>query len=278
VASPAAKRLLREHNLNLAEVAAFLGKREGRIGEEEVQRYLAGQAAPAAPSNGQEGDSLLPYSGLRQVIGERMSRSLREMAQLTLSSEADVTELVAQRESLRAQGQSLSYTALIARAVALTLPRHPSLNARLEEANIRLCRDLNLGIAVDLPEGLLVPVIRNAGALSAAELTARIEQLSQQTRQGQLGVEDSAGGTFTISNLGAFEVDVFTPIINPPQAAILGVGRIADRAGVVGGQLAPRKMLWLSLSFDHRLLDGGPAAAFLKEVRQRLEQPEELFK
>ncbi|MGH2416605.1 MAG: 2-oxo acid dehydrogenase subunit E2, partial [Microcystaceae cyanobacterium] len=123
---------------------------------------------------------------------------------------------------------------------------------------------------------LVVPVIREAGKLSALQLTAEINRLSELARQNKLSIEDNSGGTFTITTLGAYEVDMFTPIINPPQVAILGVGRIADRAGVLNGQLAPRKLLWLSLSFDHRVVDGAPAAAFLKEVKGRLEQPQAL--
>jgi pyruvate/2-oxoglutarate dehydrogenase complex dihydrolipoamide acyltransferase (E2) component len=280
VASPVAKRLLRENNLTLAEVAAFAGGSVRRIGEEEVNRYLA--ARPASPSPGSNGAAAqeaeaVPYAGLRRTIGDRMSRSLREMAQLTLSSEADVTELVREREARKAQASALSYTALAARAVALSLPRHPYLNASLEGESIRLHSSLNLGIAVNLADGLVVPVIKEAGARSAADLTAEINRLGELARAKGLTVEDNSGGTFTITNLGAFEVDVFTPIINPPQVAILGIGRIRNQAGVKDGQFSPRKMLWLSLTFDHRLVDGAPAAAFLKEVRERLENPAGLF-
>jgi pyruvate dehydrogenase E2 component (dihydrolipoamide acetyltransferase) len=214
---------------------------------------------------------------LRRTIGDRMSRSLREMAQLTLSSEADVTELVTQREARKSQAPALSYTALAARAVALSLPRHPYLNASLEGESIRLHSSLNLGIAVNLEDGLVVPVIKEAGARPAADLTAEIKRLGDLARAKGLTVEDNSGGTFTITNLGAFEVDVFTPIINPPQVAILGIGRIRDQAGIKDGQFSPRKMLWLSLTFDHRLVDGAPAAAFLKEVRERLENSAGLF-
>ena len=270
VASPVAKRLLRENGLTLAEVAAFVGSGVRRIGEEEVQRYLASR--PTAPA-GTGAAQLVPFAGLRRVIGERLSRSLREMAQLTLTSEADVTELVTRREDYR----TISYTALIARAVALSLPEHPYLNASLEGDNIRLYNQLNLGIAVNSEDGLVVPVIREAGKLSASQLTGEINRLSDLARQGKLAVEDNSGGTFTITTLGAYDIDMFTPIINPPQVAILGVGRIADRAGVVNGQLAPRKTLWLSLSFDHRVIDGAPAAAFLKYIKGLLENPEQLF-
>lgn len=269
VASPVAKRLLRENGLTLAEVAAFVGDSVRRIGEEEVQRYLASRQAAAGASAAQ----LVPYAGLRRVIGERMSRSLREMAQLTLTSEADVTELVIRREDYRA----ISYTALIARAVALSLPAHPYLNASLESENIRLHSQLNLGIAVNIEDGLVVPVIREAGKLSASQLTGEINRLSDLARQGKLAVEDNTGGTFTITTLGSYDIDMFTPIINPPQVAVLGIGRIADRAGVVNGQLALRKTLWLSLSFDHRVIDGAPAAAFLKDIKDLLENPEQLF-
>lgn len=285
VASPAAKRLLRENNLTLEEVAAFTGGAVRRIGEDEVKRYLGSRAASSAPgpngaarpniSNGT--GELVPYSGLRRVIGDRMSGSLREMAQLTITVEADITRLVARREALKAEGTALSYTALVARAVVLSLAHHPYLNAALEGDSIRLHSKINLGIAVNLDEGLVVPVIQDAGRRPVAELTAEVKRLGDLARRQALVVADSSGGTFTITNLGAYEVDVFTPIINPPQVAILGVGRIKERAGVVDGQVQVCKTLWLSLSFDHRIVDGAPAGAFLKEVRSQLEMPEELF-
>lgn len=280
VASPAAKRLLRENKLSLEEVAAFAGGAVRRVGEEEVKRYLGARAGtPAVNFSGAAAreSALIPYSGLRRVIGDRLSRSLREMAQLTISSEANITQLVARREALKAEGTNLSYTALVARAVAVSLDRHPYLNAALEGDSIRLHSKLNLGIAVNLEEGLVVPVIQEAGRRSVLELTAEIQRLGDLARRQALTVEDNSGGTFTITNLGAFEVDVFTPIINPPQVAILGVGRINERAGVIDGELKICKMLWLSLSFDHRIVDGAPAAAFLKEVRLQLEKPGDLF-
>jgi pyruvate dehydrogenase E2 component (dihydrolipoamide acetyltransferase) len=258
-ASPAAKRLLRENNLTLAEVGTFAGV--GRIGEEDVKRYLASR-----PGRSDSNVKIVPYAGLRRVIGERMSRSLHEMAQLTLTTEADVTDLIAGHEANR----NVSYTALIAQAVAAALPQHPYLNATFDGENIRLYTDLNLGIAVSLAGGLVVPVIRGAGKLSAEQLSAEIERLAGLGRENKLAVEDNTGGTFTITNLGAYEIDTFTPIVNPPQVAVLGVGRIAERAAVVNGHLAIRKTVWLSLSFDHRVLDGTPAAAFLREVKQRL--------
>jgi pyruvate dehydrogenase E2 component (dihydrolipoamide acetyltransferase) len=267
VASPIAKRLMREHNLSLDEIAAFAGSGVRRIGEEEVRKYLESRTALAS-------SKLVPYAGLRRIIGERMSRSMREMAQLTISNETDVTDLVAERERL---GKTAGFTALIARAVALSMPKHPYINAALEGDNIRLHSQLHLGIAVEVPDGLVVPVIKEAEKRSVLELTGEITRLSELARQNKLKVENNSGATFTITTLGSYDIDMFTPIVNPPQVAILGVGRIADRAGVVKGQLAARKLLWLSLSFDHRIIDGAPAAAFLKEVKQLLENPERLF-
>ncbi|HEX2913111.1 MAG TPA: dihydrolipoamide acetyltransferase family protein [Chloroflexia bacterium] len=276
VASPVAKRLMKEHNISLAEVAAFTNYSVRRIGEEEVQRYLVSRQAETAPA-AREVASAIPYSGLRRMIGDRMSRSLHETAQVTLTSEADVTELVAAREAMRADGATIGYTALVARAVARALPQHPRLHAALEGDTIRLHNQLNLGIAVDTSQGLLVPVIRNAGELSCQDLTTEIARVSQLAREGKLAVEDNTGGTFTITNLGSYGIDIFTPILNSPQVAILGIGRIAQRPGVADGQVVPRQMLWLSLTFDHRIVDGGPAAAFLHEVREKLEHPEALF-
>ncbi|MEI7555544.1 dihydrolipoamide acetyltransferase family protein [Candidatus Chlorohelix sp.] len=271
-ASPIAKRLIRDNRITLEQVAAFVGSGVKRIGEEEVRRYLA--AFEASQSSGEE---VVPYAGLRRIIGERMSHSMKELAQLTLTNECDVTELVQIREYYKSKGETFGYTALIAKAVALSLPAHPYLNATLDGDEIHLYSTINLSIAMDTDKGLMVPVIKNAGKLSAKQINGEIERLSELARSGNLAVEDSKSGSFSITNLGGYDIDIFTPIINPPQAAVLGVGRIADRAGVINGLLATRKLMWLSLTFDHRLIDGAPAAAFLKDVKLKLEQPDILF-
>lgn len=275
-ASPVAKRMAREHNVDLALIT---GTGEGgRITEKDVLAFVEAQQAKAAPS--QEPPALpqaevIPLSGARGTIARRMHDSLQSMAQLTLHTEADVTELIARRESLKAQ-MPLTYTDLIVRACALALRQHPRLNATLEGETIRLLPQINIGLAVALDDGLIVPVISNTDQQSLADLAQVRARLAEKARAGQLTKEEISGGTFTVTNLGGYEIDAFTPIINPPEAAILGVGRIVEKVVIFQGKIAQRATITLSLTFDHRLVDGAPAAAFLQTIKKLLEAPEQL--
>lgn len=275
-ASPVAKRMAREHNVDLALIT---GTGEGgRITEKDVLAFVEAQQAKAAPS--QEPPALpqaevIPLSGARGTIARRMHDSLQSMAQLTLHTEADVTELIALRESLKAQ-MPLTYTDLIVRACALALRQHPRLNATLEGETIRLLPQINIGLAVALDDGLIVPVISNTDQQSLADLAQARVRLAEKARAGQLSKEEISGGTFTVTNLGGYEIDAFTPIINPPEAAILGVGRIVEKVVIFQGKIAQRAIITLSLTFDHRLVDGAPAAAFLQTIKKLLEAPGQL--
>jgi pyruvate dehydrogenase E2 component (dihydrolipoamide acetyltransferase) len=159
------------------------------------------------------------------------------------------------------------------KASARALGQHPRLNARLDENEIRLLPDIHIGLAVALDDGLVVPVIRNADQKSVAALSRERARLADRARAGQLTADEMSGGTFTVTNLGMYDIDGFTPIVNPPEVAILGVGRIVEKIVVYQGKIAQRAMMTLSLSFDHRLVDGAPAAAFLQNLKQRLENP-----
>ncbi len=273
-ASPSAKRLAREHGLDLAQIPSTGGS--DRITERDVEAYLAAQQKPAAPAEPTPpaAAQTIPLAGMRAAIAQRMHQSLQQMAQLTLHTEADVTELVAFREQRKADG--ISYTDLIIRACVLALRQHPRLNATLVGNEIRLLPEIDLGLAVALDDGLVVPVIRRAGQKSLAEIARERATLAERARAGQLKAEEMSGGTFTVTNLGMFDIDAFTPIVNPPEAAILGVGRIVDKVVIRAGKVAQRAMMTLSLSFDHRLVDGAPAAAFLQTVKQLLEEPARL--
>ncbi|MFN8456286.1 MAG: dihydrolipoamide acetyltransferase family protein [Anaerolineae bacterium] len=273
-ASPVAKRLAREHNVDLAQVVA--SSSDGRITEKDVLDYVAKQQATAPiPSPVAAPADLLPLTGLRATIARRMHDSLQGMAQLTLHTEADVTELVALREKLKAQ-TALTYTDLIVRACVLALRQHPRLNATLEGETIRLLPHINIGLAVALEDGLIVPVIHQADRRNLADLAQIRTRLAERARNNQLSKEEISGGTFTITNLGNYDIDAFTPIVNPPEAAILGVGRIVEKVAIYQGKIAQRAMMTLSLTFDHRLVDGAPAAAFLQAVKRLLEAPEQL--
>lgn len=281
-ASPVAKRMAREHNVDLAQVS---GTGEGgRVTEKDVLAFVEAQRAKAAPQptpsevkpvpSLPQGETI-PLSGARGTIARRMHDSLHSMAQLTLHTEADVTELVALRESLKAH-TPLTYTDLIVRACALALRQHPRLNATLEGETIRLLSQINIGLAVALDDGLIVPVIPAADQKSLADLAQLRTRLAERARAGQLVKEEISGGTFTVTNLGSYDIDAFTPIINPPEAAILGVGRIVEKVVIYQGKIAQRAMITLSLTFDHRLVDGAPAAAFLQMIKRLLEAPTQL--
>jgi len=224
----------------------------------------------------------LPLAGMRRVIAERMVRSQQTVAEVTLTQEADVGEVMKLREQVSAEWQKqhgfkVSPTDVIIKAVARALREHPRLNSSLTDAGIQDHAEVNVGVAVALDEGLIVPVIRNADQKSLLDIAKNVRDLSERARKNQLGRDDLTGGTFTVTNMGMLGVEAFTPIINWPECAILGVGRIADRAVVRDGQVVARPTLWLSLTFDHRIVDGAPAAVFLSRVRQLLESPYLLF-
>jgi len=271
-ASPVAKRLAREHNIDLAQVTASSGS---RVTEKDVQAFIKARQPAAAEDESEPAAKTVPMAGMRAAIARHMQQSLQEMAQLTLHTEADVTELVALYRRLKEQ-YAVTYTDLLVRAAALALGQHPHMNATLDGETIRLLPEINIGVAVALDSGLVVPVINRADQQKLSNLVQSRQKLVERARAGQLSSEEMSGGTFTVTNLGSYEIDGFTPIINPPQAAILGVGRIVEKVVVHQGKVAQRAMMTLSLTFDHRLVDGAPAAAFLQTIKQQLEQPERL--
>jgi pyruvate dehydrogenase E2 component (dihydrolipoamide acetyltransferase) len=190
---------------------------------------------------------------------------------VTLSTEADATDFAALRAELDIP--FLTFNDLFLKLTALALADHPDMNASWQDGTVHRHEEIHIGIAVDTHAGLLVPVISNAGAKDLPDLASETADLVQKARQGNLEPEHLQGGTFTITNLGAYGIDVFTPIINLPQCAILGVGRIASKPAVYQGRVVPRDMVALSLTFDHRVADGGPAARFLDTIRRHVEQP-----
>jgi pyruvate/2-oxoglutarate dehydrogenase complex dihydrolipoamide acyltransferase (E2) component len=279
-ASPMAKRLAREHQLDLAQVT---GSGEGgRITEKDVLAFVEARRSVAPPVGEETAPppsppgGMIPLTGIRATIARRMLDSLQRSAQVTLTSEADVTNMVKQREALRSQFD-LTYTDLVVKAVALALKEHPRLNAWVVEEEIRLQPDIHLGVAVALEEGLIVPVVREADRKSLKEISQETRRLTQRARDGSLIPAEASGSTFTVTNLGMYGVDAFTPIINPPEVAILGVGRIVERLTRRNGDMLWRQMMTLSLTFDHRAVDGAPAAAFLQTIRDRLEHPDWLY-
>jgi pyruvate dehydrogenase E2 component (dihydrolipoamide acetyltransferase) len=218
---------------------------------------------------------------VRRLIGERMSASARTTAPVTLTTEADATELARVRGDLAADARAAgvpapSYTDCFVKIAATALVEHPALNASLNGERIVQHRAVHVGIAVDTTRGLLACVVRDTPGKPLRALAAESAALVAAARAGTVSPDALRGGTFTVSNLGAYEIDAFTPIINLPECAILGVGRIVARAVVVDeatGRIAARKMVTLSLTFDHRVVDGAPAARFLQRVKQLVERP-----
>jgi pyruvate dehydrogenase E2 component (dihydrolipoamide acetyltransferase) len=269
LASPMARRLAEEHGVDLAQVTGTGSG--GRITEKDVLAFVEAREKAPAPAAAPPA-RVIPFIGMRQMIAERMTQSLQTTAQVTIHTEVDATELVRLREQLKAEFD-LTYTDLLIKAVAKALQVHPSLNATLVGDEIHVLGEIHIGMAVALEDGLLVPVVRDADQRSLQEIAQETRRLAEGARKGTLTVDEVTGSTFTITNLGGYGADGFTPIINPPEAAILGVGRIADKPAVHDGQIVRRSIMVLSLTIDHRIVDGAPGAEFLRTVRQFLESP-----
>lgn len=293
--SPAVRRLAQEYKVDLSKVAGSgLG---GRVTKEDVLRFLAsreehtarrtpaldGGPAPTQPSGWSLSAGLeeaLPISTMRRSIAEHMVRSVQTTPHAWLMVEVDVTSLVRWRESIkeefrRREGVDLSYVAFALKATVESLKEHPILNSSWAEDRIVLKKQINVGVAVAIPDGLIVPVVKRADERSIAGLARELADLIRRAREGRLAVEDVQGGTFTLNNTGAFGSIASQPIVNQPQAAILNVEAIVKRPVVVstesGDAIAIRSMLNLCLSFDHRVLDGYAAGSFLQSVKRRLE-------
>jgi pyruvate dehydrogenase E2 component (dihydrolipoyllysine-residue acetyltransferase) len=272
--TPVARKLARDLGVDLEQVKG--SGPAGRIDESDVRAFVARATSPVPttePEPEQEHASRLePMSPMRRAIARNMHASLQAMAQLTLSTELDATELVRLRERLQ-RDFALTITDLIVYAAARALRRHPALNASLDGDQVRHHASIHIGLAVALDEGLIVPVIRDADGKSLLEIASETRHLAEQARSGTLRPGQVTGSTFSITNLGRWGIDAFTPIVNPPEAAILGVGRIVEKPAAYRGSVALRQMLTLSLTHDHQLVDGAPAAAFLQTLTDFLETP-----
>jgi pyruvate dehydrogenase E2 component (dihydrolipoamide acetyltransferase) len=268
---PAARRLAKEHGIDLGQVQG--SGPGGRITVEDVQRVIAAaaQPAPSVPPASPAGQ-IFPLTGMRGAIARRMHQSLQTSAQVTLITEVDVSALVQLREELKQQF-ALTYTDLVVKAVAQALKEHPRVNAWIEGEQIRLVQAIHIGVAVALDEGLIVPVVRDADRKSLREIAQETQRLALRAREGTLSRDEVMGSTFSVTNLGMYGIDAFTPIINPPESAILAVGRINEKLVRVPQGAEWRHVMTLSLTFDHRAVDGAPAAAFLQTIGKHLENP-----
>ncbi|KPV64217.1 MAG: branched-chain alpha-keto acid dehydrogenase subunit E2 [Candidatus Bathyarchaeota archaeon BA2] len=264
IASPAAKRLAGEHGIDLTQIRG--SGPGGRIVEEDVRRLI--EELKIMPRVRE----VIPLTGIRKTAAERVSLSARTAPQSTITMEVDMSNAAELRGRV-----NVSYTDMLVKAVAKALTEHPIINSTLEKEQIKIFANVNIGVAVATEMGLIVPVVRNANEKSLTKISSTLKGLVEKAKQSRLTKEELTGGTFTITNLGMYGVDVFTPIINPPQTAILGVGRVAEKPMVVEEQMVVRSIIQLSLTFDHRVVDGAQAAEFLQKVKQNLESPETLL-
>ena len=278
--TPLASRMAAAEGIDLDSVTG--SGPSGKITREDIQQQLqqpkTGKPVETAPAS--EVITRVPLKGVRAIIAERMSASLHTAAQVTLTTEVDMTEIVKIRKKLDPAvsedwGFTPGYNDLLAIIVARSLETFPYMNARLNlaEGTIEHLSTVNMGMAVDTERGLLVPVIRGANLMGLHQFGSTFREMVGRARSGRSLPDDLAGGTFTITNLGMHEIDAFTPIINLPETAILGVGRIQEKPAVYKAKIKPRQMCTLSLVFDHRLVDGAPAARFLQHIKKVLENP-----
>ncbi len=276
-ASPSARRLARELGVDLTSVTG--SGPGGRIVEADVQAATARPASTEAGSTAASQPRIEPLTPMRRAIAERLSAWLGSTAQLTLTAEADVTALAAELERSSAGSQRrASYLEAVVRGLALALHHHPALGARWTDAGLAYAGRRDIGVAVALPDGLITPVVRDADRKDLFALGREIAELAERARAGGLTPAEVEGGTLSVTNLGAYRIDGFTPLLNPPQTAIVGLGRARLRPAVVDGAIVPRLLIVLSLTFDHRVVDGAPAADFLTEVVGLLEDPATLLR
>ena len=269
-ASPAARRVARERGVNLAAVTG--SGPGGRIVEADVMA-----ASSDGGGGGPVGGAAEPVSPMRRTIASRLLAGLHEAAQLTLTAEADATALAAELDRLGApSGRRPSYTAAVVRACALALRAHPQVARSLVPEGLRPAASIDIGVAVAVDDGLVVPVLRAADGAGLEPLSGRLRELAERTRAGSITAEETRGAVMSVTSLGAHRIDAFTPLLDLPQSAILGVGRARMRPAVVDGEVVPRILMVLSLTIDHRVVNGEPAAAFLDRVISLLEEPSAL--
>jgi pyruvate dehydrogenase E2 component (dihydrolipoamide acetyltransferase) len=293
VISPLVRREAKDAGLDLTRIAgtgpagvisrqdvrqAIAERAEDTAGAERQQTQTQPELVPAAPSNGpmaEAGVRRIPLRGARRAMADKLSRSRREIPEATVWVDVDATGLVEARRALNAAdpGRPVSLLALLARFSILGLRRYPELNARIEQDEIVVPEWVNLGFAAQTEHGLVVPVVRDAHRLTTRDLSARLAEQTEAARERRLAPADLADGTFTVNNYGVFGVDGSAAIINHPEVAILGMGRVIDRPWVVNGELTVRKVAELTLAFDHRACDGGTAGGFLRYVADCIESP-----
>ncbi|MBI4969699.1 MAG: 2-oxoglutarate dehydrogenase complex dihydrolipoyllysine-residue succinyltransferase [Rhodospirillales bacterium] len=292
--APAVRRLVEENKLDPAAIAAS-GK-DGRLTKEDVVNYLEAKAKPAAPAPAPAPRPAAPaqpraahpreervrMTRLRKRIAERLKEAQNTAAMLTTFNEVDMTALMAIRNQYKdafekKHGVRIGFMSFFVRACLVGLKEFPAVNAEIDGDDIVYKNHYDIGVAVGTPQGLVVPVLRDADQLSLAGIEKAIGDLGKKARDGKLAMEDLQGGTFTISNGGVYGSLMSTPILNPPQSGILGMHKIQERPMAVNGQVVIRPMMYLALSYDHRIIDGREAVSFLVRVKESLEDPQRIL-
>ncbi len=271
-ATPSARRIAREEQVDLSAISGT-GPR-GRVQADDVRAFAEARQEARAP-----GAEVVPLEGMRRTVAERMTRSYQSAPHIVIGVDVDMGAFERTRESLNARAEKegeprASITALLVKVVAWALKRHPWLNSTLQDEEIHLLPEINVGVAVALEEGLIVPVVKDADEKTVRQIAAELRELVDRARGGRLRPSDVTGGTFTVSNLGSFGIEEFKAIINPPEAAILAVGAI--RSTLVpdaDGEPVVRLMMRVTLSADHRIVDGALAARFLSDLRRAVQEP-----
>ncbi|MDR3644666.1 MAG: dihydrolipoamide acetyltransferase family protein [Clostridia bacterium] len=266
-ATPLAAKIAQQNGVDLGDVAGT-GAR-GKIMKGDVLSAMQ----PAMAGASQRVGKVVPFAGMRKVISNRMMKSLHETAQANHRMKVDMTEVIALREKLKSDGEKVSFNDILIKIAAKALLEFPMVNASLRDEGILMQDYVNMGIAVAVENGLIVPVVRDVDLMTLGQLSEASAAQIEKAKTGKLAPNDYTGGTFTITNLGMFDVDEFTAIINPPESAILAVGKIAKTPVVIGDSIVIRPIMTLSLTYDHRLIDGSVAAQFLQRVKQIISDP-----
>jgi pyruvate dehydrogenase E2 component (dihydrolipoamide acetyltransferase) len=270
--TPHAKKLAQEHGIAIQQVTQSTGDR--KIYAQDVINMYQSSAAPATAGSDEQ-STLLPLTDIRNAVAERMSYSARTVAPVTLGMEVVAGELLKLKNAmaLTYPSDKVTINDILVKLVAMALRKHPLANASLEENGIRIYHVVNMGIGVAIEGGLIVPAITDADRKSIVQISRESKDLIERAKTGRLTFEELSRGTFTLTNLGAFGIDMFTPIINPPQSATLGIGRILKKPMVIDDRIEVASAMVLSLTFDHRIIDGAPAAQCLLTIKQYIENP-----
>jgi pyruvate dehydrogenase E2 component (dihydrolipoamide acetyltransferase) len=278
-ASPVARKTAQEKGVDLSWVNG--SGPEGRITLADVvkaaERIQAEGVKPSAQTQKSE-DTIIPLKGIRKIIAQRMTDSFQNTPHFYLSVEVDMSAVQDLKEKVKDEIEKrakvkLTVTDILVKIVSSALKEHPIMNSRFEGDQIRLLGEINVGVAIALADGLIVPVVRGADQKSLTEIASAIRTITKRARRGKLSLEDVGGGTFTLSNMGMLGIDKINPIINPPECAILGVGRTIEKPVVRGGEIKIKPMAWFTLSSDHRIVDGAAAGAFLSRIQKIIENP-----